>query len=69
MLYEEHYEPEPVLPQVMEDAISIISNLYPPCLKCEFSYPQQTHFIANVTFLLDSSLFRVQRTSSSRMRN
>ena len=40
MLYEEDYEPGPVLTQGMEDAISIISNLSPSCLKHELSYPQ-----------------------------
>ena len=69
MLYEEGYEPEPVLTQRREDAISIISNLSPPCLKHEFSYPQQSHLITNVTFLWDSSLFWMWRTSSSRIRN
>ena len=39
MLYKEGYEPKPVLTQGMEDAISIISNLSPPCLKHWFSYP------------------------------
>ena len=36
MLYEEVYEQKPLLTQGMEDAISIISNLSPPCLQYEF---------------------------------
>ena len=68
MLYKEDYEPEPVLTQGMEDAISVLSNLPPPCLKNDFSYPRQSYLITNVTFFLDSSLFRLKRTSS-RMRN
>ena len=39
ILCEEDYEPEPVLTQGMEDAISIISNLSSPCLKCDFHTP------------------------------
>ena len=53
----------------MEDAIATVCYLFPPCLKCEFSYLQQSHLITKVTFLSDSSLFRIQRTSSSRMGN
>ena len=40
-----------MLTQGMEDAILIISNLSPPCLKPEFSYPQQSHLIPNMTLL------------------
>ena len=55
MLYEEGYKPKPVLTQGMEDAISIVSNLTPSCLKQEFPYPQQSFLIAIVTSLLDPS--------------
>ena len=51
MLYEEGYELEPVLTQGMEDAISIISNLFPPCLKHEFSYHKQSHLITNSHYI------------------
>ena len=49
MMYEEGYDPEPVLTQGTEDAISLVSNLSPPCLKHEFSYPPTVLSIANVT--------------------
>ena len=39
MLYEEGYEPKPVLTQGMEDTILIISSLSPPCPHHEFSDP------------------------------
>ena len=55
MLYEEGYELKPVLTQEMEDAILIVSNLSPPCLKHEFPYAQQSCLITNVTFLTDPS--------------
>ena len=35
-MYEEGYEPKPMLTQGMEDAILIVGNLSPPCLKHEF---------------------------------
>ena len=47
MLYKEGHEPEPVLTHGTEDSILIISNLFPPCLKHEFSYPQQSNHITN----------------------
>ena len=58
MLYEEGYEPEAVLTQGMEDAILIVSNLSPPCLKHGFSYHQESGLVPNVTFLPDSSLLQ-----------
>ena len=39
MLYNEAYEPKPLLTQGMEDAILIISNLSPPCPQHAFSCP------------------------------
>ena len=59
MLYKEDYEPEPVLTRGMEDAISIISNLSPPCLKHKLSYPQQSYLVTHGTFLQNFSLFRI----------
>ena len=36
MFYREGHKPDPVLTHGMEDAISIVSNISPPCLKHEF---------------------------------
>ena len=58
MMYEEGYYPETVLTQEMEDAISLISNLSLPYLKHEFSCPQQSCLIANVTYLSWILLFQ-----------
>ena len=57
-------KPEPVLTCGTEDAILIVSNLCPPCLKHGFSYPQQPHLITNVTVLQYSSLFQNIKASS-----
>ena len=61
MLYKEGYKPKSVLPQGMEDAISIISNLSSPCLKHEFSYSQQFCFVTNVATVPDSSFSEHER--------
>ena len=55
MLYEEGYEPKPVLTQEMEDAIFIVSNLSSPCLQHEFYYPPTDCPITNMAFLPDYS--------------
>ena len=63
MLYKEGYELEPVLTQGTEDVISIISNLSPPYLKHEFSYPQQSVSELMVMSLLDSSFSEYKGSS------
>ena len=65
MLYKEDYEPEPVLTHRTEDAISVVSDLSPPCLKHVLSYPQQSCLITNGMSPVFFSSLRIQRTSSS----
>ena len=41
MLYEEGYEPKPVLTQETEEAILVVST-FSPCLEHKFSYPNSS---------------------------
>ena len=68
MLYEEDYELEPVLTHRTEDAISVVIS---PLLASSMNYP--THN-SPASLLMEPPpnvllFFRIQRTSSSRMRN